>query len=207
MRHSFIVLFFLISFFQAKADLISLIRADQCESIIEMHVYEDHVRIRMEIGKNDVSAFYPFLTPEQYDTYSNTITASQLNYFLSKTLILQADGKVIRGELLKMHKAPRTYRSSLYTGQIDTLNTKISKEVILMELSYRINKPKTISISPPIRENESTSIANIGFVTYHNNLPVNDLRYLSQKERLVLDWNDPWYSEFDNSNLRRHHTH
>ena len=47
--------------------------------------------------------------------------------------------------------------------------------------------------------------ANIGFVTYHKNIPVNDLRYLSQPSTLNLNWDDPWYSKYDNINLRRHH--
>jgi hypothetical protein len=34
-------------------------------------------------------------------------------------------------------------------------------------------------------------------------LPVMDYRYLSQQETLLLDWNDPWYSKFQNKNLRR----
>jgi hypothetical protein len=38
---------------------------------------------------------------------------------------------------------------------------------------------------------------------YHRGLPVMDFRYLSQEEILKLDWNDPWYSYFDNKNLRR----
>lgn len=30
-------------------------------------------------------------------------------------------------------------------------------------------------------------------------------KYLSTPARLVLDWEDPWYTAFDNPNLRRHH--
>jgi len=45
--------------------------------------------------------------------------------------------------------------------------------------------------------------ANIGFITYHRGLPVMDFRYLSRRETLELDWDDPWYSKFKNRNLRR----
>jgi hypothetical protein len=46
-------------------------------------------------------------------------------------------------------------------------------------------------------------MANVGFVTYHHSLPINDFRYLGVEETLNLDWEDPWFSEFENRNLRR----
>jgi hypothetical protein len=47
--------------------------------------------------------------------------------------------------------------------------------------------------------------ATIGFIAYHKAVPVIDFRYLGAASRLTLDWDDPWYSKFDNVNLRRHH--
>jgi len=47
--------------------------------------------------------------------------------------------------------------------------------------------------------------ANIGFMTYHKKIPVNDLGYLSRPSSVRLNWEDPWYSKFDNNNLKRHH--
>jgi hypothetical protein len=43
-------------------------------------------------------------------------------------------------------------------------------------------------------------------VAYHQRIPVNDLRYLGTAETLRVDWSDPWYSKFDNPNLKRHHS-
>ena len=36
--------------------------------------------------------------------------------------------------------------------------------------------------------------ATIGFVCYHEGVPVNDFRYLSEEVTLDLDWDDPWFS-------------
>jgi hypothetical protein len=47
--------------------------------------------------------------------------------------------------------------------------------------------------------------ATIGFLLYHRSAPVVDFRYLSRPETLVLDWDDPWYTAFENPNLTRHH--
>ena len=42
------------SFFLAlKADYINLIQADKCETIIEMFIENDSLRITFEIGEND----------------------------------------------------------------------------------------------------------------------------------------------------------
>jgi hypothetical protein len=43
----------------------------------------------------------------------------------------------------------------------------------------------------------------IGFVVYHGGVAVNDFRYLGPAQRLELDWNDPWYTQFGARGLRR----
>jgi len=78
--------------------------------------------------------------------------------------------------------------------------------MLFVEIIYPLtNKPKKVVITPPIEEGRTSTFANIGFVTYHKRIPVNDLRYLGQSVTLNLDWKDPWYSKFNNINLRRHH--
>jgi hypothetical protein len=47
--------------------------------------------------------------------------------------------------------------------------------------------------------------ATIGFIAYHKAVPIIDFRYLGAASHLTLDWEDPWYSKFDNVNLKRHH--
>ncbi|MEM1369901.1 MAG: hypothetical protein AAGG02_18225, partial [Cyanobacteria bacterium P01_H01_bin.15] len=44
-----------------------------------------------------------------------------------------------------------------------------------------------------------------GFIVFHNGIPVTNYWYLSQPEPLNLDWDDPWYSRFENPNLKRPH--
>jgi hypothetical protein len=56
-----------------------------------------------------------------------------------------------------------------------------------------------LTITPP-----SPSSSAIGFIAYHKDQPVNDFNYLSRPETLVLDWQDPWYTHFSDSDLVRH---
>ena len=129
-----------------------------------------------------------------------------LKAFYKDMFVITADGKVISGRIINQEMKPRVYRASLYTGVVDTSST-ISPYVLFTEIEYPINKrPKTITITPPIEEGYQSTLANIGFIAYHKNIPVNDLRYLGSTEMLRLDWYDPWYSKFDNRNLKRHHS-
>jgi len=94
--------------------------------------------------------------------------------------------------------------SSLYTGKVDS--SRANEYVIFVEVEYKLNhKPRRLTFIPPIQEGYDVSLANIGFVTYHKKIPVNDIRYLGSAESLNLNWEDPWYSYYDNRNLRRHH--
>jgi len=40
-------------------------------------------------------------------------------------------------------------------------------------------------------------------VAYDRKVPVNDFRYLVPSQTLDLDWQDPWYSKFENKALKR----
>ena len=88
---------------------------------------------------------------------------------------------------------------------MDTASLTISPRVIFAEIIYKTEKPERVSITPPIIEDYVGTLANIGFVTYHKGLPVNDLRYLTKEEVVHLDWSDPWYSKFESRNIVRHH--
>ena len=63
--------------------------------------------------------------------------------------------------------------------------------------------PSSLSIKPPTGQDSGFVSASIGLMTYHMGLPVMDFRYLGRKETVQLDWEDPWYSRFENKNLWR----
>ena len=79
------------------------------------------------------------------------------------------------------------------------------KRVLYAELNYPFReKPQALTFVPPLDE-EGRPVVGIGFITYHKSVPVIDFRYLGAPVHLNLDWSDPWYSRFDNPNLKRHH--
>ena len=189
-----------------KADFISLIRADQCETIIEIYVEDGQIRVTYEIGLKDWKYFKEII-PEDLlnEEILKYIKSQDENYFFNHVFSINADGKNLIGNIVQQEVMPRKYRASLYTGKVDE-NTTVSKEMLFVEIIYPLSsQPKKVVITPPMEEDLKGTRANIGFVTYHKKIPVNDLRYLSQLSTLNLNWDDPWYSRYDNINLRRHH--
>ena len=202
----FILFVFILISGVAKADMINLIRADQCESIVEMSISEYRLTLFLEIGEKDYPHFKSIVPQEYYkDGYAPGQEQESLERFFRETFVIMADGRRLEGKLISRQRIPRIYRASLYTGKVDTTNTRTSPFVLKIRIDYEISKPKVLTTRPPIEDGDKTTSANIGFLTYHQELPVNDLRYLSQEETLRLDWSDPWYSAFDNRNLARHH--
>ena len=207
LKNNFLLFLFLFLFSNVRADFVSLIRADQCETILEMFVEEEHILVTLEIGMKDLPYFMELIPDEMLPPDVQGLDReNMLRVFFNQKLIVKADGKILSGQILDQELRPRIYRASLYTGVVDTSRT-ISPQVLYVEIEYAIKKrPTVITITPPIAEGYQSTQANIGFVCYHKNLPVSDLRYLSSAETLRLDWSDPWYSKFDNRNLKRHHS-
>jgi hypothetical protein len=79
------------------------------------------------------------------------------------------------------------------------------KRVLYAEVIYPFEgRPELLTIVPPL-DAEGRALVSIGFIAYHKSVPVIDFRYLGAPASLTLDWDDPWYSKFDNPNLKRHH--
>ena len=205
-KYFLLTLIFLLFFLPARADFISWIRADQCETIIEVYIEDAQIRVTYEIGLLDWKYFKEII-PDEFlnEEIVKLLKAKGENYFYTDVFTLNADGKNLIGKIVKQEIIPRKYRASLYTGVVEE-NSNLSKQVLFTEIVYPITKkPQKVVITPPVEDGMRNTMANIGFVTYHKNIPVNDLRYLSRASTLNLNWEDPWYSRFDNINLRRHH--
>jgi len=79
------------------------------------------------------------------------------------------------------------------------------KRVLYVEIAYPFTeRPKQLTIIPPLDAQGRATVA-VGFIAYHKSVPIIDFRYLGAPAILTLDWDDPWYSKFQNPNLKRHH--
>ena len=122
-----------------------------------------------------------------------------------------ADGKPLTPRVLLREPRTRTDRVSPFAGMIDPRTRRQipgppeDDRVVYVQMRYTLDRrPAQLTFTPPFDEDGNVA-ATIGFVAYHKAAPINDFRYLSQAETLVLDWDDPWFTAFENGNLSRHH--
>lgn len=206
MKTHYLIFIFFLSSSTAMADFINLIQADKCETILEIFINDSHILAKLEIGEQDYPWFSDVI-PQRYfeDGFSNMEKSNRWSHFMKQQFVLKAGNRNLIGEIKLIEERVRVPRASLYTGLADS--TLLNKKIIYVEIEYQIpSRTGEISITPPIQEGYQASLANIGFIVYHKTIPVNDLRFLGVTETLHLDWEDPWYSIFENKNISRHHS-
>jgi len=172
------------------ADWINLTGAETAPNIAEIVVADDAVEVAFEIYPDDRDLF---------------LLESGFG------LALRADAVLLAPEITFKERRERKDRYSPFAGMVDPRTRRLvpgppeSPAVIYVELRYPFSgRPKRLELIPPMSES-GVAAATIGFLLYHKAAPVTDFRYLSKPESLTLDWDDPWYTSFDNPNLTRHH--
>jgi len=195
-----------------NADWINLSGAENAPNIAEIHIHDDHVKIELEIFVNDMVTF-DRLIPDAFFEGTNIkrpSLAERMRQFSNEDLQIIADEEEKLQATLKLAEPRlRKVRPSPYAGKINPYTLQLipgppeDKRVLYAELVYPFKKkPTSLTIIPPLTE-QGISEVPIGFMTYHKRAPVNDFRYLSEASTVTLDWDDPWYSEFDKKALKR----
>lgn len=128
---------------------------------------------------------------------------ARLQTFFGNDLTFEPDGRgPIAGRVVHMEARRRVPRDAV-TGEPLPVAANEGEPVIFAELEYPLTRrPEVLTMTPP-RAESGGAAADLGFMTYHQRIPVNDFRYLGTRETLRLDWEDPWFSKFDNRNLWR----
>lgn len=208
-----IILLWLVLSAPVKADWINLTGAETSPNIAEIYVLDDRVRVVLEIYVGDLKIFEE-LIPDSWIKEASSERASEevrMQRFAEKKLAVIADGQRLKAELKLVEPRLRQDRKSPFAGMINPLTRQRvpeapqDKRVLYAELEYPFQQqPEKISLVPPLDE-EGRAVVSIGFIAYHKSVPIIDFRYLGAEAVLNLDWRDPWYSKFNNPNLKRHH--
>jgi len=174
-------------------------------TLAEIFIEDDQIKVVLEIGERDFEAFkdlFPLKKDNGEETKGLSLIERQKR-FLKSGFVITADGKPLEGEVTLIEVRKRTERPSGYKNPPG--GQKPSEYVIYVEIDYPLkSKPEKVIFKPPMNDAGYVS-ATIGFIVYHKSIPVIDFRFLGTNETLILDWKDPWYSKFDNPNLKRHH--
>ena len=194
------------------ADWINLSGAENTRNIAEIYVETDRVRIQLEVFVDDLMIFEE-LIPEGFFSKpipGRPILAKRQQIFAERVLQIVTDqGEKLPVNFALVEQRIRVERPSPFAGKLSPFTRQIipgppvDKRVLYAELIYPFEgKPKSLTFIPPLDE-RGLSKAPIGFICSHQAVTVVDFRILSQGSTLHLDWNDPWYSEFDKKPLRR----
>ncbi|MGD9243698.1 MAG: hypothetical protein PVH36_02135 [Desulfobacterales bacterium] len=202
----------LLSASAARADWINLTGAQSAPNIAEIHVNNDHVRVVLEIYVGDVDKFVDLL-PDKWIRQAGVEPPpieERMRRFSTETFqIVVEDGSRLPAERTMVEPRMRTERPNPFAGMINPITRQPvpgppeDKRVLYVELVYPFaSKPKSLTIIPPHGKG-GLPTASIGFIAYHKGVPVLDYRYLSEAARMHMDWDDPWYSRFENKAFKR----
>ncbi len=192
-----------------SGDAIVVSRAMEASTIAEIFINEDSIRVELEIGIRDLAAFRNLMPDEIYVKmgYEPEPFRERIELFFTEDLTIRArQGDPIVGRITRIEPRARIMRDGV-TGESLPSQEDSGEIVVAVSIVYPLEgKPAVMRIKPP-GGGTGYKTAGIGFQVYHKGLYVNDFRYLSGEEILRLDWEDPWYSQFDNRNLRRYYYH
>ena len=197
-----------------NADWINLTGSETAPNIAEIYVMDDHVKLVLEVYVGDLEIFAD-LVPDTWlkqETAERPDEAARIRRFAEERFqFITGSGEKLPAEVVVIEPRERVDRRSPFAGMINPFTRQrvpeapADKRVLYAELRYPFDgKPGELTMAPP-RDAEGHAEASIGFIVYHKSVPVIDFRYLGAPAKLSLDWDDPWYSKFDNPNLKRHH--
>jgi hypothetical protein len=200
----FVVLFLLLTSVlviqQSRADALIVNKSMLASSIIEFYIDDEGVTAELEIGLDSLPLFKNLLPDGVYKQLgfgSEKSLPRQQEFFSKQLALLGTNNKPLAGEVLAIGPSRRVLRDSLNGTPLPIQDE--APEIIRASLRYRFEsdlKPEQLIFIAP-------TSSEIGFVAYHNKVAVNDFRYLRSGYTLLLDWQDPWYSQFKARNLRR----
>jgi hypothetical protein len=197
-----------------NADWLNLTGAETAPNIAEIYVLDDQVKLVLEIYIGDLETFKE-LIPDDWvkdSAIKRPALAERLQQFSTDTFQVHTDnGERLQADVVLVEPRLRKDRQSPFAGMISPHTRQrvpeapTDKRVLYAEIVYPFKRrPEALTFVPPLDE-EGRARVTIGFIAYHKSVPVIDFRYLGAPATLNLDWTDPWYSTFDNPNLKRHH--
>jgi hypothetical protein len=188
----------------ARADLTPLNGAAVAPNIAEITIREDGVYIALEVYVGDFGTFRELLPNEflNSDTSERPPLAERLRRFSDQRLQVIADGTKLIPELLLAEPRARVDRAAALAAAGNPLSTLPIPEapdddrVLYVEMKYPFEtRPDSLVFVPPPKPNGSPKVS-IGFVVFHETVPVIDFRYLCGPETQKLVGEYPCYSLF-----------
>ena len=187
----------------AEADAIVRSQAMHASTIAEYAIEEGGVSLDLEIGPGDIEAFANLLPDELYERLGGDPKpwSERLATFFENDLrIAVGEGAPLIGQVVEMGARPRVRRDDITGEPLRVPEGEEPEMVLFARLHYPLpEEPESLTLFGA----RLPKTASVGFVAYHQGIPINDFRYLAASQTVSLDWGDPWYSHFGIRALRR----
>jgi hypothetical protein len=151
-----------------SADAVIVVKAMTADTIAEIYVEQDRVRVELEIGMNDIQAFKNLLPDELYEKMGNEPLAlkERLKRFVEEDFIIIAEDQQLAGYISEIGPRSRIIRDEI-TGEPLPMPPGEGETTLFVVCEYPFERqPDSITIIPPFNE-AGYATANIGFVVYH----------------------------------------
>jgi len=183
------------------ADAIMRSEAMFADTIAEFFIEDDHVRLELEIGSNDVGSFRNLLPDALYQqlNYGEAPLAERLPKFVADDMPVVVGDTKLAGRVINIAPATRPLRDAITGEALPTPEDQLTFVISATIVFPFDERPDSLMLIAPV----ATGLANIGFVVYHKGVAINDYRYLSSGMTVNLDWQDAWYSSFPERGMRR----
>ena len=152
------------------ADAIMVSRAMFASTIAEYFVEEDHVRVELEIGVEDLPSFRNLLPGAIFEKmgYAPEPVDERLELFFSRDFAIYSNGKPLKGHITSMSPETRVKRDPV-TGEPLPEDSEEPEMVIAVTLMFPFeNRPDALTFGAPT----VTGLASVGFIVYHRGVPI-----------------------------------
>ncbi|WP_444889759.1 hypothetical protein [Microbulbifer sp. DLAB2-AA] len=187
------------------ADYINLTGAETAPNIAEIEILNNNLYISLEVSAADANAFWPGIPPTKSIYEIARLALAQKEIAIE---VHSPEGK-IEPTITSVRIAERKPRNSPFAGRIDPRtgllrpNFPADKTILLADIEFPIKGLSNLEIRPPL-DSDGAVLATIGFTSQHGHTSVSSFQYLSQIEKLKIDWGDPWNTRFENQAINRH---
>ena len=178
----------------ASADAVMVTRAMTASTIMEAFVDDEGIVVELEIGASDQGALGELIaTAASAPSLPVPIPANA-------AFSIRVAGRALQGSIDELIRRKRIERDEV-SGE--PILEKGNEDVLFLKLRYPLSgEPDALVFEPPLTA-DGYPKTDIGFVIYHHGIAINDFRYLSAGEPVLLDWEDPFYSRFERRTLNR----
>jgi hypothetical protein len=190
----------------ASADWLNTTGAETAPNFAEIDVLDDRARVVLEIDLADYAVFVPAVGAPNPTGQAPAL--QRLAASLDTVFTVRADEEALSPNLVEADIRLRSAKpTAIRPAGMPSRRPGPgrSADVVRAVLEYPFSaRPAKLNFAPPLDADGRAAIS-LGFIARHLRVPITDYRYLSRPETLNLNWDDPWYSEFENPILARHH--